>query len=213
MFNRRTQTQQPTAAQVILASASPRRHDLLAQLAVPFTVMPADIEEHPLLHETPRTYVLRVAKDKANAIAQRFPDAVVLGADTAVIIDQRILGKPTGVEDAKRMLTQLSGRLHQVITGLACLQYRRQFCRQVSVCTAVRFRKLSAAEIERFVATDKPFDKAGAYAIQGQAAAFVEKLDGCYTNVVGLPLSHTAELLRAAGLAVTLPERSAKNAW
>ncbi|MCZ6875767.1 MAG: Maf family protein [bacterium] len=213
MSNRRPQTQQPTAAQVILASASLPRRDLLAQLAIPFTVMPADIEEHPLRHETPRTYVLRVAKDKAYDIAQRFPDAVVLGADTAVIIDQQILGKPTGDEDAKRMLSQLSGRLHQVITGLACLRYRRRFCRQVSVCTTVRFRELSAAEIEHYVATHKPFDKAGAYAIQGQAATFVDKLDGCYTNVVGLPLSHTAELLRVAGLVVTLPERSAKNAW
>lgn len=213
MSNRRSQTQQPSAAQVILASASPRRRELLARLAIPFTVMPADIAEHPLRHETPQTYVQRIAKDKAQVIAQRFPAAVVLGADTAVIIDQQILGKPSNLEDAKHMLTRLSGRLHQVVTGLACLHGQRQFCHQASVCTAVRFRKLSTAEIEHYIATDEPFDKAGAYAIQGQAATFVEQLEGCYHNVVGLPLLQTAALLRAAGVAVTLPERSAKNAW
>lgn len=213
MSDRHTQTQQPIAAQVILASASPRRRELLDRLAIPFTVIPANIEEHPWRHETPQTYAQRIATDKALVIAQRFPAAVVLGADTVVTIDQQILGKPSDAEDAKRMLTHLSGRLHQVITGLACLHQRRQFCHQVSVCTAVRFRDLSATEIEHYVATDEPFDKAGAYAIQGQAAAFVEQLDGCYTNVVGLPLSHTAALLRAAGLVVTRPAHSAKNAW
>lgn len=199
--------------QVILASASPRRHELLARLAIPFTIVAADIAEHPLCHETPHAYVRRLAKRKAQHVAQCFPAAVVLGADTAVIVDQQILGKPTGAEDAKQMLTRLSGRVHQVMTGLAVLQHSRRFCRQACVLTRVRFRSLSTLEIERYVDTGEPYDKAGAYAIQGQAAAFVERLDGCYTNVVGLPLQHTAALLRAAGLPITLSGRSEKNAW
>lgn len=199
--------------QVILASASPRRHDLLARLAIPFTVVAADIAECPLCNETPHAYVRRLAQAKAQQVAQHFPTAIVLGADTAVIIDQQILGKPTGEQDAKQMLSHLSGRLHQVITGLAVLQYGRRFCRLASVSTEVRFRRLSALEIEHYVATGEPFDKAGAYAIQGQAAAFVEKLNGCYSNVVGLPLQRTAELLRAAGLPITFSGHSEKNAW
>lgn len=213
MSNTPHSSQPADLPQLILASASPRRHALLAQLAIPFTVIAADIVECPLCHETPHDYVRRLAKDKARQVAQRFPAAVVLGADTAVILDQHIFGKPTGEQDAKQMLTRLSGRVHQVMTGLAVLQHGQRFCRQASVSTEVRFRRLSALEIERYVATGEPFDKAGAYAIQGQAAAFVEMLNGCFTNVVGLPLQHTAELLRAAGLPVTLAGHSEKNAW
>lgn len=213
MSNTPPSSQPANLPPLILASASPRRHALLAQLAIPFTVIAADIAECPLCHEIPLDYVRRLAKDKARHVAQRFPTAVVLGADTAVILEQHILGKPTGEQDAKQMLTRLSGRVHQVITGVAVLHHGRRFCRQADVSTEVRFRRLSALEIERYVATGEPFGKAGAYAIQGQAAAFVEHLNGCYTNVVGLPLQRTAALLRAAGLPITLAGHSEKNAW
>ncbi len=202
-----------TPPQVILASSSPRRHDLLAQLGIPFTVRPANIEEDRLPDEAPHAYVLRVAKAKAQHLAYQFPAALVLGADTTVVLGRQILGKPAGVEAARRMLAQLSGRTHTVITGLAVLHSVRQFACVDSVTTRVRFRRLSEAEIERYVATEEPFGKAGAYAIQGQAAAFVTALEGCYTNVVGLPLQRTAALLQAAGLQVKSPEHSGKNSW
>jgi septum formation protein len=124
------------------------------------------------------------------------------------------LGKPGDVEEARQMLTRLSGRQHAVMTGLALLQQRRQLVCLDTVNTLVRFRALSQAEIERYIATGEPFDKAGAYAIQGGAAAFVASLEGCYTNVVGLPVRRTAALLRAAGLPVPrIPAHSEKNAW
>lgn len=188
---------------LILASASPRRRELLAQLALPFSVMPANIEEQQLPHEPPGTYVLRMAQSKAAHLAQQYPDALVLGADTIVVLDQHILGKPENSAVAHQMLHRLSGRQHTVITGLALLQQRQQFLRLDTVHTLVRFRPLLQADIEQYVATGEPFDKAGAYAIQGGAAAFVVSLEGCYTNVVGLPLRRTAALLRSAGLCVS----------
>jgi septum formation protein len=189
----------------ILASASPRRQELLARLAVPFAVMPADVDERLLPAEAPPAYVSRLAQTKAQHLAQRFPEALVLGADTVVVLDGHILGKPENVAVARQMLTRLSGRQHTVITGLALLQHSRQLMRLDTVSTLVRFRSLSPTEIEQYIATAEPFDKAGAYAIQGEAAAFVESLEGCYTNVVGLPLRHTAALLQAAGLPVSMP--------
>ncbi|MGQ4808397.1 dTTP/UTP pyrophosphatase [Candidatus Entotheonellaceae bacterium PAL068K] len=200
--------------QVILASASPRRRKLLTQLAIPFTVLPAEVEEWHLPGETPGVYTLRLARTKAQHVARRFPEALVLGADTVVVLDQQILGKPGSPDQARHMLFSLSGRQHTVITSLALLHERRQFMRLDTVSTQVRFHPLSAAQIEQYLATPEPFDKAGAYAIQGGGAAFVETFDGCYTNVVGLPLRRTAVLLRAAGLDVPRPPaRSGKNAW
>jgi septum formation protein len=187
---------------LILASASPRRRELLAQLALPFTVIPANIDEQQLVAETPMAYVRRVARAKAQHLAQRFPEAWVLGADTTVVLDEQILGKPGSVEVARQMLTRLSGRQHIVMTGLALLQQRQQFVCLDTVRTLVRFRPLSRAEIEHYISTGEPLDKAGAYAIQGAAAAFVESLEGCYTNVVGLPLRRTAALLHTAGVSV-----------
>lgn len=192
-----------TPTEVILASASPRRRTLLAQLAIPFTVIPAEIEEQPFPGEDPHAYVIRVAEAKARHVAQRFPEALVLGADTIVVLDQQTLGKPTSVEEARQMLTRLRGRQHTVLTGLALLQHCRQFVRRDAVRTLVHFRPLSQAQIEHYLATEEPFDKAGAYAIQGEAAAFVEALEGCYTNVVGLPLQRTAALLQSAGLEIS----------
>jgi septum formation protein len=186
--------------ELILASASPRRRELLAQLAVPFSIIPADIDERVLPDEVPRAYTIRVAHAKAQHVARQFPHAVVLGADSIVVLEQQILGKPRDVEDARHMLTRLSGRAHTVITGLAVLNLAQQFACLDAVSTMVRFRTLSASAIEDYIATAEPLDKAGAYAIQGAAAAFVEAWDGCYTNVVGLPLRRTAALLQAAGL-------------
>lgn len=186
--------------ELILASASPRRRELLAQLGVPFTVMPANIDERALPDEAPRAYTMRVAHAKAQHVARQCPTAVVLGADSVVVLEQQILGKPRDVAEARHMLSRLSGREHTVLTGLAVLHQARQFVSLDAVCTLVRFRSLSASAIEAYVATGEPMDKAGAYAIQGAAAAFVELWQGCYTNVVGLPLRRAAALLQAAGL-------------
>lgn len=199
--------------QLILASASPRRRALLAQLAIPFTVIPADIDESVWPHEIPRAYTMRVAYAKARHIAQQFPSAVVLGADSVVVLEQQILGKPRDTAEARDMLSRLSGREHTVITGLAVLHQAQHFVGLDAVSTLVRFRPLAPSAIEHYLATGEPMDKAGAYAIQGVAAAFVAARDGCYTNVVGLPLRRTATLLQAAGLHVpTLPEHSAQSA-
>ena len=199
--------------ELILASASPRRRELLAQLAVPFTVIPANIDESAWPAEVPRAYTMRVAYAKAQHIAQQFPTAVVLGADSVVVLEQQILGKPRDMAQARYMLSRLSGREHTVITGLAVLHQAQQFVSLDAVSTLVRFRPLSPSVIEHYLATGEPMDKAGAYAIQGAAAAFVAARDGCYTNVVGLPLRRTATLLQAAGLHVpTLPAHSAQSA-
>ena len=198
---------------LILASASPRRRALLAQLAIPFTVIPADIDESVWPHEVPRAYTMRVAYAKAQHIAQQFPSAVVLGADSVVVLEQQILGKPRDIAQARDMLSRLSSREHTVITGLAVLCQAQHFVGLDAVSTLVRFRPLAPSAIEHYLATGEPMDKAGAYAIQGAAAAFVASRDGCYTNVVGLPLRRTATLLQAAGLHVpTLPEHSAQSA-
>ena len=199
--------------QLILASASPRRRELLAQLAIPFTVIPANIDESPWPAEVPRAYTVRIAYAKAQHIAQQCPTAVVLGADSVVVLEQQILGKPRDMAEARHMLSRLSGREHAVITGLAVLHQAQQFAGLDAVRTLVRFRPLSASAIERYLATGEPLDKAGAYAIQGAAAAFVASRDGCYTNVVGLPLRRTTTLLQAAGLHVpTWPAHNAQSA-
>lgn len=195
----------PTVPLIILASASPRRRELLSRLACAFTVMPADIDEQQRPGEAPLSYVRRMARTKAAHIAQRFPEALVLGADTVVVLEQQVLGKPANVAQAQRTLTLLSGRRHTVITGLAILQHGQGLMWLDHASTHVQFRVLSPDDIARYIATDEPFDKAGAYAIQGHAAAFVAAVDGCYTNVVGLPLQRTAALLRAAGVPVPLP--------
>ena len=188
--------------QLILASASPRRRALLMQLALPFTVIPANIEEQQLPNELPLAYVTRMAESKAAHLARQYPEALVLGADTIVVLDNDILGKPANIAAARHMLSRLSNRQHTVITGLALLQQRQQLSCLDTVSTLVRFRPLLPMEIEHYIATGEPFDKAGAYAIQGGAATFVVSLQGCYTNVVGLPLRRTAALLRSAGVRI-----------
>jgi septum formation protein len=189
-------------SKLILASASPRRQHLLEQLGLPFTVVAADIDERPRPTEAPRAYVKRMASAKAQQIALRHPEAFVLGADTLVTIDAAILGKPRDTAHARAMLQQLSGRVHSVMTGVALLQHSTQRTLYDIVSTRVHFRVLTPDDIDTYLATDEPFDKAGAYAIQGAGGAFVICVEGCYTNVVGLPLQRTAALLREVGFTV-----------
>jgi septum formation protein len=183
--------------EIVLASASPRRRELLAGMGVPFTVVPADIDEDPWVNESPISYALRVASDKAREVQRRIGPrsrAIILAADTVVVVDGRILGKPGDVGDAKAMLRALSGRAHEVITGLCLLRERRET--GDAVRTTVVFREITEDEIAGYVAGGEPMDKAGAYAIQGGAAKFVTDVRGSYSNVVGLPVERLAELLQ-----------------
>jgi septum formation protein len=193
---------------LILASASPRRQELLTQLGVPFSILPANIDEQHFTGESPDIYVQRMARTKAQYMAQQQPMAFVLGADTIVVQASHILGKPQDLTEACRTLMALSGRQHTVITALALCHHQRGFLQVETVQTQVWFRVLSPAEIEQYIATTEPFDKAGAYAIQGAGAAFVTAIEGCYTNAVGLPLRRTMRMLRAVGFAVSSPPPS-----
>jgi septum formation protein len=184
---------------IILASASPRRMELLESAGIEFGVCPADIPEEPLPGEQPRDHVLRLARDKAYEAAARVEGRFFIGADTIVLCDGEIMGKPVDEGDAERMLKKLSGVAHEVITGFAVFDRERDgvICR--SVTTKVYFKPLRDEEIRSYVATGCPMDKAGAYAIQGGAAHMVERIEGSYTNVVGLPLCEVVEALRRMG--------------
>ncbi len=181
---------------LILASASPRRAELLRNAGIPFTVAPAHLREEPLPNETPLKYAQRLARDKASAIFASHPEDAVLGADTVVVVDEHLLEKPTDAADAVRMLGLLSGRTHQVITGVCVIA--PGFARTEAEVTHVRFSELSNDEIAAYVRTGEPMDKAGAYAIQGIASRWAERIEGCYFNVVGLPMPRVYRLLRAA---------------
>lgn len=181
---------------LILASASPRRSELLRNAGIPFEVDPADIHEAPLAGEAPMDYAQRLARDKARAVIARHPDAVVLGADTVVVIDQHLLEKPANAEDSARMLRLLSGRTHQVITGV-CLLAADSELTQAEV-TEVTFVEISEQEIADYVATGEPMDKAGAYGIQGMASRWVARIEGDYFNVVGLPVARVYRMLKQA---------------
>ena len=181
---------------LILASASPRRSELLRNANIAFTVEPAHVREEPLPEEKPLDYAQRLARDKAYAIFARHPDDAVLGADTVVVVDEHLLEKPVDERDAARMLQLLSGRAHQVITGVCLIA--RAFEQTAAEITQVRFSPLSDAEIDAYVRTGEPMDKAGAYAIQGIASRGVERIEGCYFNVVGLPVPRVYRMLRAA---------------
>ena len=183
-------------ATLYLASGSPRRRELLTQIAVPFLTQIAPIDENALPGESPIAYVERLARGKAQAGLAALTDtadAVVLGADTAVVLDGRILGKPTDRADALATLSALSGRTHEVLTAVALVSRERQASRVVT--SQVSFRVLSQAEIEAYWASGEPQDEAGCYGIQGLAAVFVSQLQGSYSAVVGLPLCETAALL------------------
>ena len=198
---------------LVLASASPRRRELLAQVGYRFEVHPAHIPEDPLPGEDPIVYVTRLAREKAEAVYRQLssvntvpenlrplprPDVqplAVLGADTTVTLDNAILGKPEDAADAARILRLLSGRTHRVITGVALVTAKGS--EVAAEATAVRFLTLSEAEIAAYVATGEPMDKAGAYAIQGRAARWIPRIEGCYFNVMGLPLALVCTLLES----------------
>jgi septum formation protein len=187
--------------QLYLASGSPRRRELLTQIGVPFTAISADIDETPLNDETPSAYVERLARGKAEAgrrALQNDADGCVLGADTAVVLDGRILGKPQDQADSLSMLLSLSGRDHEVLTAIAVLDGQR--CESRVVRSRVRFRAIAEQEAVAYWASGEPRDKAGGYGIQGLGAVFVAGLEGSYSAVVGLPLCETCELLGHFGI-------------
>ena len=196
---------------IYLASRSPRRRELLKQVAVTFEIVllredlkrGADVDESPLANEQPDVYALRVACAKAELAARymgrrSLPGRPVLAADTTVVCERRIIGKPADREDAVRILTSLAGRQHEVITAVA-LATPDRLEKAVSV-SRVWFRPLGEDEIRRYVATGEPLDKAGAYAVQGRAAAFITRIEGSFSGIMGLPLAETAELLRKFGI-------------
>jgi septum formation protein len=185
---------------LVLASASPRRSELLAQAGFSFKVHPAHIPEDPLPGEDPIAYVIRLAREKAETVfaelSSQGPAAPqVLGADTTVTLDNHILGKPEDAADAARMLRLLSGRTHRVITGVAVVSEKST--EVAAEVTGVQFLTLSDEEIAAYIATGEPMDKAGAYAIQGRAARWIPRIEGCYFNVVGLPLALVSTLLES----------------
>jgi septum formation protein len=188
---------------LVLASNSPRRRELLSQAEIPFVVRPASgVDETPRDHEKPEAYVQRLAEEKALAV-DCAPDEIVLGADTTVVLDGRILGKPVDDQDAAEMLEALSGRRHEVLTGI-CLRQAGRLIRDWAV-TQVWLAELSAGDVTEYVRSGEPRDKAGAYAIQGIASRFVDRIDGGYTNVVGLPVPLVWKHLRRLAAAVDLP--------
>ena len=189
---------------LVLASSSPRRRELLTQAGYEFEVRPAHIDEEPRAGEDPTAYVVRLAREKAEAVYRELASAaetsdgkslVVLGADTTVTVDGGILAKPVDAADAARMLRLLSGRSHRVITGVALATAAGT--EAAAEVTAVRFLSLSDEEIEAYVAGGEPMDKAGAYAIQGGAARWIPRIEGCYFNVMGLPLALVSQMLAA----------------
>ncbi len=188
---------QPT---LYLASASPRRRELLGQLGLRCTVQPTNVDEEAQPNEPPGDYVERLAVAKAAAVRSELSTGLVIAADTAVVVNGKLLGKPACQAEAQAMLLELSGRTHEVFTGVAITNGER--CRRAVQCSSVAFRPITASEAEAYWATGEPADKAGAYAIQGLAAIFIETLHGSYSGVMGLPLFETAQLLAEFGVAV-----------
>ncbi len=183
---------------LVLASVSPRRRELLKLLVSDFEVLAGEVTEVPRDGESPEVLVQRLARLKAEAVRKLRPDAIVVGADTVVVSEDRILGKPGSVQEARRMLVMLSGRTHHVLTGVCVL--RGENCLINVSKTAVRFSSLSDPELDFYLGTGEPMDKAGAYAIQGIGSRFIERIDGCYFNVVGLPISLLYQMLLRIGL-------------
>ncbi len=196
---------------LILASGSPRRRELLARLGLPFVVETSDEPEDADPSQPPERLVMELAGRKARAVAARHPghgpgEVLVLGGDTVVALYGEVLGKPGNAHDAADMLSRLSGRSHEVWTGIAIVDPATGRIERHAVPTVIRFRDLTDDEIAAYAATGEGFDKAGGYAIQGGAADFVAAIHGCWTNVVGLPLCEVAELLRRFGVAIPAPE-------
>jgi septum formation protein len=183
---------------LVLASASPRRQELLRAAGISFTVQPADVDETSLAGESARECAERLAREKALVVSRTRPEDLILGADTIVVVDEAILGKPIDADDAVRMLRLLSGRVHQVITGVCFVEPAAagQIARTASETTLVMMSEVSDGEIRAYVATGEPMDKAGAYAIQGIASRWIPRIEGDYSNVVGLPVALVYRMLR-----------------
>ncbi|HEY4676373.1 MAG TPA: Maf family protein [Candidatus Angelobacter sp.] len=209
--------------ELILASSSPRRQELLREIGVPFQVHAANINEDQIAGEAPIAYALRLAREKAQAVAAQYPESYVLGADTIVVLRGEVLGKPKDQQDAARMLRLLSGRDHEVTTAvslimpsavppsevppstaapnmLACTVAQGTLAETRASTTKVYFREIAETEIQQYVAGGEPMDKAGAYAIQGGASRWTDRIEGEFSNVVGLPLSLVTEMLKITGL-------------
>jgi septum formation protein len=199
------------AGRLILASRSPRRHDLLKQVGLDFDVVPSRIEEDFLGEESPEEHVIRLAEAKARDVENHHPDRWVIAADTIVYINSSILGKPRNQGEAKEMLHRLSGEEHWVLTGFSVRHFKKRRGDREAVRTAVRIKTLTPAEIEWYVKTGEPFDKAGGYAIQGIGSFMVESIRGSYTNVVGLPMCELIRMLNRLG-SITISEYGFRNA-
>ncbi len=188
-----------TSGPFVLASASPRRAALLGGLGLRFTVVPSGAEETLLPGEYPREHVKRVSAAKAGAVADLYPEAWVLGADTVVAVDGEILGKPRDPEDAHRMLRLLSGRKHHVYTGFAVIKKSASVACRKAVRSTVLFRPIEEQEMAWYISSDEPYDKAGGYAVQEKAGLFVRSISGSYANVIGLPVCEVFEVLKGVG--------------
>jgi septum formation protein len=193
----------PPAPRVVLASASPRRRDILTGLGVSFTVVPSrEPEPDRRAGEGVRRYAIRLARLKARSVARRRPSALVIGADTVVSVREHLLGKPAGASDAARMLRLLAGRWHEVVTGVALIDGRSGRETAAAAVSGVHFRRLAPRDIEWYLATGEHRDKAGAYAIQGRASVFIDRIEGCYFNIVGFPVAAFDQLCRRLGYSV-----------
>jgi len=205
---------QKKSVPIILASQSPRRKYLLEKAGLTFDVVPSTFDESTVPIEQPEKYVRKLAESKAKEVADRAPAAWVIGADTIVLINNTILGKPASIAEARHMLMQLSGQTHRVLTGYAILNLSNDSFHSDTVSTEVLFKTLSDSEIEWYINTKEPFDKAGAYAIQGLGTFLVRKINGSYTNVVGLPVCEVIEYLitnNVIGREVTSPAETQTN--
>src|SRR6516164_5966478 len=185
---------------LILASASPRRAEILREAGVPFAVMSSAVDETVYPGEAPINLVQRLADAKADLVAARaVGPVIVIAADTVVVLEGQVLGKPRSTDDARHMLERLSGRTHSVLTGVSLVRLPDAERRQFSENTLVHFTRLTEEDISDYLATEEPYDKAGAYAIQGRAGRYIPRIEGCYFNIVGLPLSHTLAALHELG--------------
>lgn len=188
---------------LILASLSPRRRTLLEQSGVPIEVIPPDVEEDILEGEKPWEIVERLSRAKADAVAARYPDRFVLAADTIVVLpetERRILGKPHDIDDARAMLKMIQARKHEVYTGFSLLCEKKKICITKNVKTIVHLAAMSGEDIEQYLKSGESLDKAGAYALQGRGGAYVDTIEGSYSNVIGLPMSEVRKALKAVGL-------------
>jgi len=196
---------------LILASASPRRQELLKSAGVPLEVIPSNTEEKFSFRETPEKHVVRLAREKACEVGRNYPERWILAADTVVVVDNRVLGKPRDAKEAGEMLRLLSGREHRVTTGYCLLHLSRSKRKEGHVTSRVRIKLLSPKEIRWYISTREPFDKAGAYAIQGKGAFMIKEVSGSYTNVVGLPLCEVIEALKEVGAAKLFHRRERRG--